>query len=115
MALAALMTRPVVIHQRVTSSAVDEWGNQTTETYQDVDALAYLEQTDAEEITSGQETYVSRWKIALPSSVGPLTGRDQITVTDLEQTFAVVGRPARPWRPSSGEHHIEARLVEVEG
>jgi hypothetical protein len=70
-----------------------------------------LEQTAASEVTVGQSTYVTNWRIYFPAGV-PLDGGDALTIDG--RHFELVGQP---WEVdgASTVHHIEARATEVVG
>lgn len=71
-----------------------------------------LEQTASTEIHSGRDTQLSDWLLyAMPDA--PLTGDSRVLCNGI--TYEVVGPPAIVTRPSTGPHHIEARLVTYVG
>lgn len=107
MSLAAQMTRPVTIEHRGMVLAADEYGNPLTSTVTTTDLLGYFEQAGQSEITVGQETYTVDALLILPP-LTPLDGSDRVIVDGYR--YEVVGVPARPWRPITGEHHVEVRL-----
>ena len=104
------MTRPVTIVSQVPST-VNAYGDAKS-TSTSATAVGYLEQTAAVEVLVNQETYTSDWLLILPAGT-VIDASDQVLVDGA--TFEVVGPPARPWRPSTGEHHVECRLRQTTG
>lgn len=107
MSLEAQMTRPVTIIQAGTSPSVDEYGKPTPGTPTTTDLLGFFDQTASTEVVIGQTTFQVDGLLILPA-LTLLTGADKVIVDGI--TYEVVGEPARPWKPSVGEHHVEARL-----
>jgi hypothetical protein len=107
-----LMTHPVTILHRSVSGSADEYGNPLTDTDSTTDLLGYFQQTSAHEITVGQETYTSDAILILAAGT-VIDGSDQALIDGL--IYELVGPPARPWRPSTGEHHVSCRLQQVTG
>lgn len=107
MSLTSLLTELVTI-QTVGSSTVDRY-NQPIKavTATTPDVAARLEQTDSVEVTAGESTVTSDWKIfLLPAAV--ITSGSRI-VDSSGRTFEVVGAPSIERTPR-GPHHLEARL-----
>lgn len=101
------MTRPVTIQHRSSTVGFDEYDNPIPGTDTITYTVGYLEQTEAVEVSVGQDTFTSADLLVLP----PLTvidGSDRVVIGGT--TYEVIGDPARPWRPSTGEHHVECRL-----
>ncbi len=101
-----MMTHPVVIVHRDTSGT-DVYGNPSPMTTSTDDVVGYFEQTVATEVVVGQETYSSDALLVLAGGT-VIDGSDQVMVDG--GSYEVVGVPARPWLPRSGEHHVEVRL-----
>lgn len=66
-----------------------------------------LEQTDSTEITVGEATVISDWKLSLMP--GTVIGHRDRFIDVQERTFEVVGAPNIQSTPR-GPHHVEARL-----
>ena len=107
MTLASLLTRPVTIEHRSPSASLDKYGNPLAGTTSSTETVGYLEQTEAVEVVVGQETYTSTDLLVLPAGTS-LDGSDRVVVDG--ERFEVLGAPNRPWGPSTGEHHVEARM-----
>lgn len=104
--LALLSLRGTV--QTIGPGAVDRY-NQLTETVTvtTTDVPYRLEQTESTEITVGESTVVSDWKLFLMPTV---TISHLSRFIDVDgRTFEVVGPPNKLVTPR-GPHHIEARL-----
>jgi hypothetical protein len=80
---------------------VGTWGD--GETYP-----ARFQQLATAEALDGRDTSSADWLLVLPADA-VVTSRNRIR-DQHGQTFEVVGVPARPTRPGSGVHHLEARL-----
>jgi hypothetical protein len=93
----------------------DEYNSETLEYPDPADVAlinARLEQTAATEIHSGRDTQLSDWLLyAMPDA--PLSGDSRVFCNGI--TYEVVGPPAIVTRPTTGPHHIEARLVTYVG
>ncbi len=109
MSVELLMTRVVTI-QRRDGGAKDKYGNEIPYTSSTVTVQGHIEQTSEQEITLDRETYISEWRIFLPAGT-EIDGKDRVIVDG--QTFEIIGPPAHPWRPGTGEHHVlcQARAI----
>jgi len=109
MSLASMLSLLGTI-QTVGSAGVDRY-NQPTETVTTTTAnVPYrLEQTESTEVTAGEATAISDWKLfLLPTAV--ISHRDRfIDANTPPRTFEVVGAPSVERTPR-GPHHIECRL-----
>ena len=108
-----LFTRTVTIVPRA-ASTVDAWGDELPDSGTRVETRGYLYQQSGSENVDGQTIGVSGWLLLLPAGT-VIDDTDRVTVADLEGTFEVVGPPRRPWRPATGEHHVEVVLKKVDG
>lgn len=114
MTIARLMTRPVTIVRMAESvSETDVYGNPTVGTAATATALAYLEQVAEDEEQVDRATFRRTWLVVLPAGT-PLDASDHIVADGLPR-LEVIGPPRRPWRPSTGEHHVEATCVATAG
>lgn len=97
----------VQIARRVAGTP-DRYGNDTP-TYAEpgLPLAAWLEQTQAREITVGADTAISDWLLGLPSNPD-LAHRDRVLADGA--TYEVVGRPELQRQPGGSVHHVEARL-----
>ena len=97
----------------------DRYGNSTNSwTWPDeVDTAGWLTQTGQSELLEQREGQVTDWLLYLPAGTDIVAGDRVVWVDDDgdEESFEVDGRPARRWRPASGEHHLEVNLRAVEG
>jgi hypothetical protein len=75
---------------------------------------ARLHQTSTDEVTAGQDTTTSQWRLVVP--FGTPVGVDDVVEAG-GVTFTVVGEPYLARRASlwAQPHHLEVRLVEVHG
>ncbi len=78
--------------------------------------FGWVTQTGSSEIGDQREGQVSTWRAFMPAGTD-IAGADRVVWVgeDADTTFEVVGPPARPWAPRSGEHHVEVDLRVVEG
>lgn len=95
-------------------NTVKDWAADDWEEYR-----GWVSQASAAEIGDQREGQVSDWRLFLPTGT-PISGGDRVewigeTPGSEDITFEVIGPPSRPWRPGSGEHHVEADLRVVEG
>lgn len=95
-------------------NTVKDWSTATFE-----ETRGWVTQTAASEIGDQREGQASSWRLFVPAGT-ELTGANRVewvgeTPMSTDITFEVIGPPARPWRPWSGEHHVEADLRVVEG
>lgn len=114
------------VHQLTRRRAVDQvdrYGNTIRgwDSTDDIDFLGWVSQTGASEDVDQRDGQRSDWRMYAPAGTD-VTGGDRIVWTwpaftgdDAETVFEVVGPPNRPWRPRSGEHHVEAVLRAVTG
>lgn len=94
-------------------STTDSRGNPVDTWTYGTPISAWLEQTEAQEVTRGRETLLSDWLLVFPDPSTAIGGRDRIQ-DDQGRTFEVVGPPEVVTTPR-GPHHVEARLRHVDG
>lgn len=75
---------------------------------------ALLQQTAAQEVTTGRDTQVSDWLLFLLPEVS-ITGDSRVFRISDGVTFEVLGPPNVLTHPRKGPHHIEARLRTFQG
>lgn len=109
MSFEALLSRPVRIHHRARVQDFDGYGNPIDVEETVIVARAHLEQMTTTETEVGQDTTGATWSMFLPAGT-LIDALDRIEVPDRGLLFEVEGLPSRPWRPSTGEHHVEVRL-----
>jgi hypothetical protein len=108
MSLAAMLSQTATVkHYTYTE---DGRGNQVRNVATSTDYPCRLEQTDSQEINTGQQTKISNWRIYLPPDAS-LDSEDQVVVA--EKTYEVLGPPDILHTPR-GPHHQAARLRYVE-
>lgn len=106
MSLLAMLAETVTI-QTTGSSTVDRYNQPIIGVTATANVPARVEQTDSVEVSIGEATVVSDWKIfLLPDVTIANTSR---VVDQTGRTFEVVGAP-EIHRTPAGAHHIEARL-----
>lgn len=96
----------------IIDDTADRYGVPTDQISATTQAEMAIMQTDAVEITIGEQTVVSDWAAYCDDTALAVTHRDQI-VDAAGSVYEVVGRPYRPRTPR-GEHHLEIRLRMVE-
>ncbi len=113
MSLARLANQQLT-HLAHTTGAKDAHGN-PAEMWVDTGTPVYgwLEQTDGTEVTTRRNTQMSDWLLVLRDATVVPSGRDRVADPS-GRTFEVVGPPAIV-RNRRGNHHVEARLVHIEG
>lgn len=111
MSLIARLSQPVTV-RTISDGAVDDYGVPTDVVTATTEMDLAIQQTDAVEITVGEQTVISEWVAYGDDPALALTARDQI-VDAAGTVFEVVGRPYRPRTPR-GAHHLEARLRVIE-
>lgn len=112
MALTRLLDQALTIRRRQ-AGALDEHGNEVTETVSSTTVDGYLEQTAETELVVDRETYTSDWLCVLPASTDIDAG-DQVVFGGA--TFEVLGPPARRWNPrTAATSHVECRLRATTG
>ena len=112
MSLDRLLNQPLSIERR-SGTTTDAYGNEVPGTTATVVTVGYLEQTDATEVTVDRDTFISTWRAVLHPTEG-IDGTDRITYAGA--VYEVVGKPHSVWNPRrAAVHHIECRLVEVQG
>lgn len=87
-------------------NAVPDWAD-TTDTD---DVPAWIEQRDTVEQRDGRDTFVTQW-LFIANELG-ISGRDRIVWG--ARTFEIDGEVSLEYTPAAG-HHVEARLLLVEG
>lgn len=113
------MSFPLLVNARVTvipvASAVDRdrYHNPVQVPDDGTEYDAWLEQTEARELTVGRETVVADWLLLLPPAAEGIDATDEVTDSD-GRRFQVLGSPALI-RTRRGLDHVEARLRLVEG
>lgn len=72
--------------------------------------LCYLEQITTSERLGEQSHVTAEWLFVTPDPTVPMTSNDLVVVDGV--TYSVVGDPARPLHPATGDgpHHLEAKL-----
>jgi hypothetical protein len=106
--LARLLTDSATV-VRFTPGDDDPRGDGDVGTWTDVGAYsARFQQQTSTETLDGRDTSTADWLVILPAAAD-VQPRDRIR-DQHGQTFEVDGVPARPTRPGTGVHHIEARL-----
>ena len=105
MSLAALLSQTSTVKKYTYSE--DSLGNQVRVLLPtSTDYPCRLEQTDSQEITLGQQTEISNWRIFWPPEA-IVDSEDEVVVEGV--TFDVLGPPAIEHTPR-GPHHQVARL-----
>jgi hypothetical protein len=111
MSLASMLTELVAI-QTIGVTGTDRYNQPITGvTATATDRPARLEQTESIEVTVGEATVISDWRIFFfPDEIITSTSR---VVNSSGRIFEVVGTPSIERTPR-GPHHIEARLRFIE-
>lgn len=109
MSIEALMVRTATIELYLPGTS-DDFNDETEGYDEPFDSPAWFDQTEALELTTGQETTITYDKVFLPAQT-PLTYLSRITSDD-GGVYQVNGDPWRVWTPV-GEHHVEAKLKKI--
>lgn len=111
MSLARMSTVPVVV---VTAGTTTDRYNATTTDWANAtrrNVLGFFDDGTSTEVTDGRDALVSNATFFLPPD-DPITGRDRIEIDGA--TYELNGAPSKPRTPR-GMHHLECRLLLVEG
>lgn len=85
---------------------VRDWAHATI-----VGVLGLVQQTQSVEVTLDRDTVIADWLLFLPAST---TIDARARISDGTNTWEVIGNP-NVVRTPRGPHHIECRLVSIEG
>ena len=108
-----MLTQTVTIERRSAATTDPDYGNDVPGTVSAEVTQAYVEQTDAVEITVNRETYRTDWRVFLLPEV-TIDGSDRIIHGS--RVLEVIGSPHEVWNPRTRSvHHIEALAREVTG
>lgn len=115
MTLSSLISRPCTIIRRVSSSDVDEYGNEEPDE-ETVETVCEAQPTRIAEPAAGDEVSDEDWTgFFLPGDATTLTTADAVWVDGLG-TFEIVGRPPTLRNPRTGiDAFVQVRLRRTAG
>ena len=108
-----ILNQPLTIQPRGLGTP-DAYGNEVmVPVGPPVATTGYLEQRTSAEFLVNRDTVVSNWWAVLPPDA-VINHKDYITFQSV--IYEVIGEPEFKWNPRTGSiHHIEARLVVIQG
>jgi hypothetical protein len=111
--LATLMSSPVLITRRLSSTTADDYGNEIPDE-QFVETLGCLQQKARTEPAAEGELSITDWILFLPVDTVLRTG-DLVTMLDTETDYEVIGDPENMTMGSPAVHHVEATVRRTAG